>query len=370
MKNFRTTVFLRKLMLVNVCLFFAAGCKRPVTPQSKPHPLAVRVQAAREGSIRETTLYVGTMHSQQEIRILARIAGKVADLPVQEGADAVRGAVLARIATPEMDARVGKLKAELARASAESAFACAQAKTDQQLLRKHAISPIRAEAGEMKCKSSRAGLNAIRAGLKEIRLVAGRSQEKAPFAGRVLQWIARPGENIMPGRPILMFGGKAMEVRVMVQEEDTKQRIRTGQEVILGTDNGQKVRARVNYVAPMAVGPGRLVEVRISVADKQVKTLGLAHGMSVNVRFVTAGKDNTLIVPESAIRTGTRGAVVFKVSKNIAREIPVKTGIRQGDAVAITTGALKTGDLVITGNLDVVKDGLIVYPVKHNGAIK
>ncbi len=344
-----------------LALTVTTGCKRKKIPVVKPGPLAVRVVRVKNGTVRRVLSYVGTIHSRREIRILARLGGKVADLPVPEGHFAKKGEILARIAAPETRARVARLRAEAARARVESRFACSVADTDRKLLKNKAISPIKADISMQKCESSRAALNAILAGLRETMVVQGRSQEKAPFDGMVLKWIAQPGENIMPGRPILSFGGSALEVRVMVQEKDVKQGIKPGEPVLIMPGTARQSRTKVAYVAPMAVGPARLVEVRIPLTPQQAK--GLSHGMSVPTAFVVDEEQNAMLVPASAIRRENNKAIVFKVADDRARAVRVRTGLGQGNLVAVRSRALRPGDRVIAGNLDVVRNNTRVYPV-------
>jgi RND family efflux transporter MFP subunit len=345
---------------------FVPGCKKKSIPAPKIRPLAVRMVPVRLGQISEGVTYVGTLHSRQEIRILARIAGKVADLPVAEGDEAKKGTVLARISAPETRARIAKMQAEIARVKTESDFACSQAKTDQKLLKSKAISRIRADASMQKCRSSQAALKALKAGLDELRLVAARSQETAPFEGRVLQWISRPGENIMPGRPILLFGGRDLEIRVMVQERDLGKRVRQGEPVVLMPGTKKETWAKVGSIAPMAMGPGRLVEVKIPITLKQARTLGLGHGMSVDVKFVTKQKKDALLVPASCVKRTNGKSVLFKVHDDHLKAVPVDTGLRAGQWIEIVTTAIRPEDQVVSGNLDMLKDGMLVYPVTES----
>ncbi|NOZ00382.1 MAG: HlyD family efflux transporter periplasmic adaptor subunit [Deltaproteobacteria bacterium] len=249
-------------LLLSIFSLSLSSCGSPSLPSKSPQPMAVRIAAVRIGHVKDSLRYVGTVHSRNEIKVLARVAGKVAQLPIKEGETADRGDVLARIAAPEMNARVSRLKAEVARARKESAFLCRQAEVDQRLLSSNAISKVKDDASRQKCASSRAALKAARAGLNELKVMAGNTVESAPFPGTVLQWLAEPGENLMPGRPILMFGDAPLEIRVQVYEKDVIAGIGKGTSVILLPDPQHEVRAAVASVSPMAVGPGRMVEIQ------------------------------------------------------------------------------------------------------------
>jgi len=310
--------------------------------------------------MKETIQYVGTVHSKDEIRVLARVAGRVAALPVKEGEMARRGAAVAVIAAPEMSARVSKVYAEVARAREESAFLCRLAETDRFLLKSQTISRIKADGSRQKCASSKAALQAAKASLKEVRAVRGKAVERAPFDGKVLKWLAEPGENAMPGRPILIFGGEALEIRVLVNEKDIEGGIARGTAVILLSASGLSIRASVGDVSAMASGPGRMLEVRIPLPKKQ--SFVLRHGMSIDVTFVLGEESNAMSVPALAVFKKDSGYGVFLVRHKVAHWVPVTPSIHEGAWIAVT-GKLAVDDRVVVGNLEAVRPGQRVYPV-------
>jgi hypothetical protein len=176
----------------------------------------------------------------------------------------------------------------------------------------------------------------------------------------VLQWLAEPGENVMPGRPILLFGDESMEVRVKAHEKDVVAGIHIGTGVILFPDEPDRVRAEVSNVAPMATGSGRMFEVRILVAKEDA--IRLQHGMSIDVSFVLGEKLESLMVPANAVIKTKRGFGVYLIRDNITRWTSVTPSIQEEGWIGVEAD-LKKGDRVVAGNLEVVKDALEVYPV-------
>ncbi len=351
--------FAPSLLLLSAFLLLSS-CRAPAPVAEPTRPLAVRTQAVRIGPIKETLRYVGTVHSRNEIKVLARVAGQVTDLPIREGDAARRGAAIAYIAAPEMGARVTRLQAEVSRAKEESAFLCQQSDTDRNLLASKAISKLNSDASRLKCESGRAALNAARAGLNELKVLAGNTVERAPFNGKVLLWLAEPGENLMPGRPILMFGDEPLEVRVDVHEKDVAAGIQKGTRVILFPDQPDSIRAELSFVAPMAAGPGRMIKVRIPVAKEDAGRL--RHGMSIDVSFVLREKMKAVMVPVNAVGKQKLEFGVYLVRNDIAQWKSVTPSIREQGWIAVEAD-LKDGDRVVVGNLEAVQDGFAVYPV-------
>jgi membrane fusion protein, multidrug efflux system len=263
--------------------------------------------------MKQTLHYVGTVHSRDEIKILARMAGRVVELPAREGEAVATGAVLARVAAPETEARASRLRAEVGRAEKESAFLCRQATVDERLRRTEAISPIQADTSRQRCDVSEAGVKAARSSLRELEIMAAKTVERAPFQGTVLQWLSRPGENTLPGRPLMRFGGTALEIRVRVHEKDLGRGLGRGARVILSSEGHPPLRASVSSVSPIAVSPGRTVEIRVDIPEEEVARF--VHGRSVDVAFVLAEQTDATSVPRGALQETKAGSSVFLVTQ-------------------------------------------------------
>lgn len=369
------------VVLLGVAAMLAASCRQPPPVEAADPPMAVRTAAVGRGPVTQALRYVGTVHSRNEIHVVPRLSGKLSDLPLGEGEAAERGAILARIAAPEADARVSRLQADVARVKQESAFLCRQAGIDRDLFAKGAISEVQADASRQKCDSAQSALNAARAGVRELDAVAGNAVERAPFSGTVLKWLSEPGENVMPGKPLLLFGDHSLEVRIRVHENDILAGIGEGTVVLLQPDQPEPVRGTVARVAPLAAGPGRMVEVRVPIEDatvvegreQGVDAEGLdgaagrfRHGMSVDVAFVQGETQDSLTVPAGAIHRQGEIEGVFVVRDDQAVWTAITTSVRQGGLVAVE-GTLEAGDRVVVGNLDAVKDGLALWPVAVEG---
>ena len=351
-------------LLGMVSVLALPACSREA-PAMEKRPVAVRVEEVRVGPMRETIRYVGTVHSQNEITVLARAQGKVAELPVEEGGQVERGDVLVTIAAPETGARLSRIRADTTRMKEESSFLCDQARIESKLLSEQVVSEVQASSSRQKCASSAAALKASRAAVREQSAMAENTVERAPFDGQVLRWLSNPGENVMPGRPVLMLGNDPLEVRVMVHERDLSAGIGAGTPVILGLPRGDSIRAVIERFAPMATGPGRMFEAIIPLGADQRDHVH--HGESMDVRFVVGEVEVATTVPVAALGDLGDGHVVYVIRDGIARSASVVPGIREGDRVEIDAD-LKDGDHVAVTNLKALKDGLAVYPVEIDGA--
>jgi len=355
-------------MIASTCLLVLAialpsGCREaPGTPEAIEPPLAVRTAPVQAGTLKRKVRAIGTIHSVEELRIMARVSGRVGSLPVPEGGSVAPGDLLVELLSPETGARSERVYQERGRAGIEAAFLCRQADEDEELARAQAITRQKAAASREACRAAGKAVASVGAQLREQSLLAGNLKERAPFAGIVLRWIAQPGENIMPGQPILTIGGEAMEVRVPVPEEDLVKGIAPGLTVELGFPDGARQTSTVRHVAPGALGPTRTAEVRIGL--KRTETATWRHGMSVEVAFVLEESARSWIVPSSAVRTTEAGSHVYVVTGQALsrREVFSKLTVPPWTAV---TGKLSVTDRVVTDRLAQLRDGLPVWVAPH-----
>lgn len=381
----------KKIALLFLSLLLPLGCtswdseKSPNAEPAAPAPQALRVGFAQQRDMAQRLSYVGTVHSRQEVKILAQLQGTVRSLAA-EGATVGKGKILVQIAAEEVQARQTRVYAESQRALTERDFLCGKAQRDTKLGASGAISKIQVDQSRKACNSADAALRAARASQREVGAAVKKNHERAPFAGRVLRWLVEPGQNVMPGMPLMIFGSHDLEFRLQVAERDI------GQGVIVGTQawlqlGDQTLRLEVAEVAPMATGPGRSVEVKIPFDpdaenpkvndpkanvpkdDQGTALRSLGHGMSARVDLVLAAHKQVLAVPEQALRQLGDQAWVFVVQGDRVSRRQAQVGIRDQGWVEIT-GALQAGDQVALSNLDVLQEGMLVYPVLDRAQVQ
>jgi RND family efflux transporter MFP subunit len=270
-----------------------------------------------------------------------------------------KGDLVSVLSSPELGARRDRVRNELARARIEVAHGCRQAEQDAALLAAGAVTAQKAEASHEACRAANAGVAAAVSALREQELMAGKVQEHAPMDATVLRWHVRPGENVMPGQPLLTLGGPAREVRVPVPEQDLMKGIHTGTRVSLEFPDRTRLEAEVRELAPDAIGPAHTVEARIDLPPERAGAL--RHGLSVAVSF-TLDAVSAWIVPASAVHEDDRSAWVFVVRDQILVRREVFPKLSAGDRIAVN-GKFEEGEPVVTDRLRLLRDGLPVWPV-------
>ena len=342
-------------------LAFAGGCaqQRSVEPANPP-PVAVRVVDSEVRPLAERARYIGAVRSRVEVKVVSQIPGTLVAL-AEESRGVTADEMLARISVDDARARAGRVGAEAERARTERDHLCRTANIDERLAGSGAVSRTQAETSRRACASATAALRAARAASREAEVGIDRALERAPFDGRVLQRFAEPGQNVMPGTPLLLFGGHDQEVRVPVSEHDIARGVAPGTEAIVWIGSGS-LRLVIAEVAEVASSPSRSVEVRIPLPPSPQPRL--ANGMSARVDIILSETRDAVAVPERALRRESGGsASVFAIEGPRARKVEVVPGIRDGGWVAIA-GDLRAGEPLALTNLDLLGDGTAVYPVR------
>lgn len=331
--------------LLAVSIFSVAGC-RGGGGEAAERPVAIRVARPVRSDLEVKTSYLGTVRRRKEIQVAARVQGTVESLPWREGDEVPAGARLVVLAAPELEAAEERLRVE-------SAYWCRRHEADVRLADAGALPRERAEESERACKSWSAAL-------AEAEARFGKTEEYAPIGGTILKRHVEPGEHVLPGRPLILFGEGSLEIHAEVVEGDLARGIDEGTAVVIHPDGGVPIRSRVSEVAPIATGRSRTFTVKTPVPAGH--TDGMRVGVSVGVEFILASERDCVAVPAEAIQKSPDGTHVFVVRGGVAVREPVETGIEEDGLVQVSFD-WDGEEQVAVSNLEGLRDGVPVYPV-------
>lgn len=352
----------QKLFLLLALFGCAPQSQEPSVPPERP--IAVRTFPVREGGLRDELSYVGTLHSTQELRLLARIAGTVRAAPVASLEPVEKGDTLIHLTAPELEARIWRAQAEVQRAQAEASFLCEQAQDDQDLAQRGALSPLQVRSSRRGCAAATAAVDASSAVVSESEIMAERLEEKAPFAGILLDRLVEPGQHVMPGTPLVTLGSKELEVRVIIAESDLARGLRVGLQAQLRFTNGEERRGEI-WELSRSGHPGFALEARVSIP--QGAPTDAIPGMAVNVDFILDELPSAITLPWRAIFDAEGEAHVFVVEADRVRKTPVELIRRIGEQAAVRA-ALSPGQRVAVDARSALLDGSQVYAVPGEGS--
>ncbi len=254
-----------------------------------------------------------------EVRLAAKVGGRLLSLEAEEGAAVSRGQVLARIDTTDLELALAAARAERAQADAllrlslagaraeeireaRAQVARAEAELDgarrdlermQGLLDSGSGTPKSRDDARVRRDASAAALEAARERLQRLETGA-RPEEKdaararlaaadariaqveqqiadatvtSPLAGVLTEKLSEPGELLAPGAGLAVITDlQDAWLTVYVGEPDLG-RIRLGQKAAIVTDDGQQREGTVSFVSPRAEFTPKNVQTR----DERVK---------------------------------------------------------------------------------------------------
>ncbi len=334
-------------------VFASAACSPPPAAEIPPAPQAVRVAEVRLGPISKSRSHLAEVVAKQSINILARVPGTIVALPIAEGSSAAQGSALARVAAPDVAARVSRVRSERKRAQRERDFACTTLKTDRVLAKSGDLPSIQLDRSERACSSANLAVEAAQAGEREASVANSRSTERAPFAGEVLMHLVDEGQSVMPGMPLLKYVSTERQLRLTLPLSDLK-----GIEVGASVDSPIGT-GHVISIGSQALGPGRMIEVLITM-DAPVKT---RLGTSLTVSLITENVANASAIPEGALGGAEGAHYIFAVEGEKLHRYDVKIGVQSKGWTAITP-ALPKGSLVVVGALSSLDSNAPILVVK------
>lgn len=337
-------------------------------------PLAVTGHPVTRGEITAEVMGTGTLEARLQTIVSSKIAGRISDVPVDQGDEVQEGQVLLRLDDSELKQQVEIARSSLAAANAsiervEAEAERAQAVLDQvkvdhqrnqKLFASKSISANEMDKSEQALEVAQADLAKSRAAVAEARknlIVAqntldyqlarlGDTVIKAPFSGLIIRRDREPGDVVVPGTSIfLLISPKSLWVRAWVDETEMAD-LKIGQEarVIFRSEPG------TNYTGKVArLGRETDRETRQFLVDVDVEKLprNWSVGQRAEVFIETAGRKGTVTIPSRLLlrQDGTVG--VFTLAEGKAAWIPLKIGLRGRENVEILEG-LEPGDMIIT----------------------
>jgi RND family efflux transporter MFP subunit len=264
-----------------------------------------------------------------------------------EGAVVADGEVLAVL--DETDYRLAHQRAGAALAVAEAnrAHAVTEKERAESLLKTGGITDKDHLAAQVSLQVADAALAQARAEVAIAGAQHGRTQVRAPFAGRLAGRHADPGAMLAAGAPIFtVVDDSLLEFRAAVPSADYP-RVKVGAAVDVAVDAlaGRAVRGRVARVIPLVEERTRSFAVVVEVPGGA----GLVGGMFARATVRVGEIPGALVVPPAAlVRDGADPlrADVFLIEEAVARRRSVSLGVEGPDAVQVT-GGLEAGQAVV-----------------------
>jgi HlyD family secretion protein len=347
------------------------------------------------GDVVATVEATGTLEAVTTVEVSTQVSGTIKTLGADFNTQVRQGQVIAQLDPSLFDTQVAQERATVARLSAEGDRARVQAEdakvklgrarelAAKELIAKSDLDAAAstANAADAAVKSAEAQLVQAQASLNQAQVNFSHTIIRAPIDGVVIARNVNVGQTVAasmqaPTLFVIARDLREMQVNASVDESD-----------IGKIQEKQPVRFRVDAY-PNETFTGTVSQVRlqpvveqnvvsyVTVIDVPNRDLKLKPGMTAAVTIETARADDTIKVPNAALRfrpteqafealgqkaperpslprrsaAGAKaGGAVWVLDQNNLKRVPVDVGISDGTQTAVVGGELTPGTKVVTG---------------------
>ncbi|MBA3298166.1 MAG: efflux RND transporter periplasmic adaptor subunit [Acidobacteria bacterium] len=381
MRKFVVAAIVAALGIAGVVLYKDSGSAAPEAATSggpgggrgaARAPMPVEFAPVKRSMVAERITIVGNLIGAATVEAVPKVNGRLQAVYVRLGDSVRRGQAIAKVEDREIQEQVNQAQGAFKVAEAtirqrEADLNLARTNlernrtlVDRQLLPRQTFDDTEArhQSAIAQLDLARAQFEQARARVGELRINLSNTVISSPVDGFVGKRYLDPGASVSPNVPVASIVDIRTVRMVAALVEKDSQRVRGGMpaEVKVDAFPDQKFTGRVSRVAPVFDPLTRTAEMEVEVANPGYR---LKPGMYSRVELTVAERPDALTVPRNAIveldgRTGIFTAEAAAVMT--AKFNPVQIGIRDGDAVEITTG-LTEGARVITTGAGALKDG-------------
>jgi len=358
-----------KLFIILVLLLFAATAAGWYTLDHNKFSKTSTPETARviRRDFSSTVLATGAVKPQvgAEVKVGARISGKVERLYVNIGDHTKKGQVIAELEKADLEAAVAKARAEVKVAEArvddaESRVKLAdlECQRQQNLIKRNFTSQQAVDKALKEKESAHAGLNLARrqvdvaqAALKEAWVKLSYATITAPISGVIGSVSTQQGETVSAGLNaptfVTIIDLERLQVDAYVDEVDIG-KIETGQEGVFTVDAfpAREFHGKVAAIYPNAVIQENVVNYDVVVAITDPYKGLLRPEMTANVTTFLKKRKQVLAVPTKAVKREHGKNIVYVLAKTGPETRRVKIGWKDGQWIEIAAG-LQEGETVL-----------------------
>ncbi len=309
-----------------------------------------------------------------EVRVGARISGKLERLPANIGDRVAKGQVLAELESADLRAIVAKNTAATAVTAEKIADAEARAKLSetvyerlQRMMTTGATSQQLVDEGLREYQSARAGVEIARrerelaeAQLRESQVALSYARITAPISGVIASVTTQEGETVAAGLNaptfVTILDLERLQVNAFVDEVDIG-KVAIGQRVLFTVDAfpAKDFAGHVEAIYPTATIQDNVVKyiVAIAIDDEERGLLRPEMTASVQIRLETR---TVLAIPARAIRQEGGRNVVYVAAESGTETRAIRVGWRDGPWAEIVDGLTAGERILLNGTATNVEE--------------
>lgn len=367
MKSFFLRSINYKYLVVLMTALFLSACGKAPEPEVGKETRPVKMMTVVLGGGDTTLEYPGKVAATQVVSLGFEVAGKIIELPIEDGMEVEKGDKLGRLDPVDYKAARDSKRSNLV--AMKSAYTRAK-----RIFKEGAGSQAEVDLALRDFEVAREDLNTVQKALDDTTL-------QAPFSGKVGEKIAENYQNVQAKEAILIFlDDSSLEIDVNVPERDFV-RMTPG---LSHEERTERVKPMISVSAvPDRTFPAQLISFT-TTADPITRTykatfafdnpddVNILPGMTARVTMQLPDELNeemhgtSMAIPVAATIADEQGNVyVWRIdpeSMQISRT-QVTLGEMSGSEVQVIMG-LKDGDQIAVGGASHLHEGMLVRPLE------
>jgi membrane fusion protein, multidrug efflux system len=320
-------------------------------PEEQTAAVPVEVALVARRSVAAYIETNGALDAENDVRIVARVAGPIVELATEEGRDVRKGQLMARIDPSE--ARAQTQIAEVTLRETERAFERAKSTFEALLI------------SQADYDQALAAKESAEATLADRRVQLDYTTIAAPFDAVVVDRMVRLADNVTVNQELFRIADfDPLLCKIQVPEKELP-RLHKGQPAHLTVEAwpGERFPAKVLRLSPVVDATSGTVRVTLEVEPRDK----LRPGMFASVFLEVDRHESALTIPKAALSLESLGDTVYVVNGDVAARRPVQLGYEESAIVEVISG-LAEGDRVIVVGQDGLSEGTPIRILEGPGA--
>ena len=321
----------------NGSISWAQGARSSGAPPAPARTgrIPVETAVAQLGVATSDIVAVGSLQSDESVKIAPEIAGRIAEIAFKEGEKVKEGDVLVKLDEALTQAEVDEAEARfnLAKSNFDRATTLARSGTGTERARDEAV----------------AALETGRVALELARVRLSKHTIKAPFPGTVGLRATSVGAYVPVGAAIVNLEKiDTLKLDFKVPEIFLSQ-VAVGQNVEVTVDAlpNRKFSGSIYAIDPMVDVNGRALQIRARLPNADDV---LRPGLFARITITGPKEEKVVLVPESALVPRGGETFVYKIDGEKATEVKVRLGQRKAGQVEVLEGLTGEATVVTAGH--------------------
>lgn len=347
--------------LLMISFLILVGCSKNIPEQANTladEALEVNTVVVEPQNWQASFDSYGYLESTETVTISIDFSGTVREVKFRAGEVVTAGQVLI-----ELDSR--KQKLQLQRAAANLERAKADLEKTQSTFQRHRNLATTGALSQEQFKQSQTDYERAAATLNEVEAALALAQQAlrettiiSPVDGTVDERNVEPGQTVLPGNSLAVLEVTDTLRAVTYISQREVNLIRMGEVAPMTSPGvpGREYEARVELVGNSAdpLTGNFVVKLTVNNSDRRLRA-----GMSVRLLLKGMLRENTLLIPKSALVDRNRRRVVYRLVDGRAQEVEPLIGVSNDDSTPVY-GGLQAGDQLILSPLELIQDGKAV----------